>query len=345
MIRISWTTDITDLYISPGIAHIRAKGQKEFTVSFSAKQPMELSQIKAISKIMKIRYVNQSLDTEWDEKSKSIRWLLNESKSISPRKIVEQYPEPLFETLVSNIVDHILLINASADYSTYECETSHIKFKNTLMYQTRIFRFNLRNPGKVVLNYSFLLFNEENLQLTDAKESPFSINPSNGVILPGENSIITVRFSPNEDGQFSHTAVCVMPNLVKESKPLSINLQGHSLRPFCHFELEETDYIRSERRNLDASIPAILPSNTRVIEFSSCGVKVKNTKRFYITNPTNINYEFEWAPDKQFDQRFFRCLTTKGLVLSNKKFEMIFEFIPETIDLKVKLVFYLCYIY
>lgn len=34
----------------------------------------------------------------------------------------------------------------------------------------------------------------------------------------------------------------------------------------------------------------------QVVEFESLGVRVRNTKRFFILNPTSITYEFVWAP-------------------------------------------------
>ena len=40
-----------------------------------------------------------------------------------------------------------------------------------------------------------------------------------------------------------------------------------------------------------------------IIEFESLGTKVKNTKRFYVVNPTAQGYEFEWEPVKE-DRRF-----------------------------------------
>ena len=54
--------------------------------------------------------------------------------------------------------------------------------------------------------------------------------------------------------------------------------------PYCHFELEASDYISSSRRNPDLPGPggappgATLDPNTRVIEFKSTGVDVRNHK-------------------------------------------------------------------
>jgi hydrocephalus-inducing protein len=37
----------------------------------------------------------------------------------------------------------------------------------------------------------------------------------------------------------------------------------------------------------------------RIFEFESLGCKVKNTKRFYIVNPTATGYEFEWRKKEE----------------------------------------------
>ncbi|KAJ3332957.1 hypothetical protein HDU76_012454, partial [Blyttiomyces sp. JEL0837] len=269
IVRVAWTCEIADLTLSPMISHIRAKDQKDFTVSFCAKQPVEFNHSKINCKINKIKYPNTSTEVDWDDKAKSVKWVVSDSKTPTPKKIMEQYPEPSFEMIPSNIADHFVLLKALADYSSYECDTSLVKFKTTFIYQSRIHRFNIRNTGK-------------------------------------------------------------------DTKTLSIKLSGASLRPFCHFELDDCDYISAERRNIDidhnSGVPSILPPNTRVIEFGSCGIKVKNTKRFYIVNTTNLTYDFEWNTDS--DQRVFRCVTPKGTVLPNKKFEIVFEFIPESVLLK-----------
>ena len=68
------------------------------------------------------------------------------------------------------------------------------------------------------------------------------------------------------------------------------------------------------------------------MEFESLGTRVRNTKRFYVLNPTSVNYEFVWQPEEvaRADGREdpFRCLTKRGTILSGKKYEMVFEYIP-----------------
>ena len=75
-----------------------------------------------------------------------------------------------------------------------------------------------------------------------------------------------------------------------------VSLTGRSQRPLCHFDLPACDYL--ERR--PAGLPDIssqvgpLDSSLRVLEFQSLGIRVKNTARFAVVNPTNASYEFAW---------------------------------------------------
>ncbi|CAL1143715.1 unnamed protein product [Cladocopium goreaui] len=70
---------------------------------------------------------------------------------------------------------------------------------------------------------------------------------------------------------------------------------------------------------------------------------VKNTKRFYVMNPTAEPLDFIWQPEVATswagDDECFKCLTKRGTILPNKKregleepkwFEMSFEFSPQS---------------
>ena len=56
-------------------------------------------------------------------------------------------------------------------------------------------------------------------------------------------------------------------------------MDGEAERPICHFELPPTLFREKKKPDLDIKY--------EIIEFESLGTKVKNTKRFYIVNPTN----------------------------------------------------------
>ncbi|KAI9203105.1 uncharacterized protein BJ171DRAFT_600257 [Polychytrium aggregatum] len=344
VLRIIWPEN-TDFVFSPMVAHVRAKGSKEFGISFCPKQPCDYKAVQLACKSIKIRYTGATLESDWDDRSKAIKWTTDRGgkDATAPRKVVETYPEPAYEMAQGAIfTEHVLLVSAFADYCEYECDINAINFKSTLMFQTRVYRFSVKNTGKVVLKYTFGFYTDSGQPVDQAYDDcPFSVVPAGGSIEVGEALVVTVRFAPQDVASYNFTLYGMMPNLHKEQKALVIKVSGESLRPFCHFELSDSDYITGERRNPEVSaangVPVTLEPNTKVVEFGSCGVRVRNTKRFYIVNPTNTTYEFEWTHEAGNDAKVFRCLTPRGIVLSTKKFEMAFEFTPETIELKESL--------
>lgn len=121
-------------------------------------------------------------------------------------------------------------------------------------------------------------------------------------------------------------------NLSPDQAPLSIKLDGVAERPVCHFELTSESLHGDKGKSL-----APIDLKYRTIQFKSLGVKVKNTNRFMVVNTTSHSYDFEWeevegedaAKQSKHEMSAFRCLTPKGTILSGKKFEMVFEYVPD----------------
>lgn len=71
-----------------------------------------------------------------------------------------------------------------------------------------------------------------------------------------------------------------IPNLENGKAGPVVAVRGRSILPFCHFELEESDYLTSGRRRVDlllnnnSSQPPIpfIDRQTRVIEFKAIGL-------------------------------------------------------------------------
>jgi hydrocephalus-inducing protein len=71
-----------------------------------------------------------------------------------------------------------------------------------------------------------------------------------------------------------------IPNLETGKPGPIVAVRGRSILPFCHFELEESDYLTSGRRRIDLLInssstqppPAFIDRQTRVIEFKAIGI-------------------------------------------------------------------------
>ena len=72
---------------------------------------------------------------------------------------------------------------------------------------------------------------------------------------------------------------------------------------------------------------------TKTVECTSLGTHVRSTKRFLVLNPTSVAYAFRWAPVPAAGLAppvpAFRCLTPEGVIAPGKRYDMVFEFVPE----------------
>ncbi|KAI9002678.1 hypothetical protein BC832DRAFT_104056 [Gaertneriomyces semiglobifer] len=324
--------------LKPGVAHIRPKSRKEVTLSLTPSEPCRYDSVPMSMSVAKIKYASQPPDSDWDDQAQLVRWAATDYRNSGPKKSIEQLAEPTYQ-IVSPLGRRTLLAFAFADYANFACDVNEVKFRETLMFQTRVFNMSMKNTGSVALHYNFSFLDEEDEALEPGStDCPFSALPASGMVPAGNIANVTLRFSPLDVGEFYAKILCGMPNLAPQQKPLQVHARGTALRPFCHFEIDDSDYLT--RRNHEASsaslIPGSLDAATKVLEFESCGVRIKNTKRFYLVNPTTLDYAFEWAYESG-DTRLFKCLNPKGLVAAGKKFELIFDYTPESMDLKESL--------
>lgn len=218
-----------------------------------------------------------------------------------------------------------------ADFARYEVETREIFFKPTRMYESRTHTFYVKNTSLITIKYQCkIIMYENNKPVVDP--GYFYITPKMGTLAPNCDENFTVKFTPTEvQSQNERYLIVTIENLEPKSEPLVIELDGEAERPICHFELPNSNY-REKKPDIDSSFS--------IVEFESLGTKVKNTKRFYVVNPTSQGYEFEWKKideDKlpptanAANEGFFKCATQKGICLSGKKFEMVFEYNPDIV--------------
>jgi len=235
-------------------------------------------------------------------------------------------PEPAFQPIEKTEKSVSLKGYAVSDYVKYECATKEILFAPTLMFTSRTYTFNLKNTSLVQMKYTCKLVSAE----TGAYDTGYyHIAPKSGVVNPNCDEPITVKFSPKEvESTNARLLVISIDNLDPEQQKLIIELDGDTERPICHFELPPP--LLKDKKAQDLAQEA----KYNIIELESLGTKVKNVKKFYVVNPTNQGYEFEWTKEveeagKNTYSSFFRCLTPRGTILSGKKYEMIFEYLPD----------------
>ena len=277
-------------------------------------------------------------DAKKDDKGKNVAPEEKQSDEEVNIDIEEVNPEPEI-TIIDKSEKYLpIKLNVISDYAKYECNIKQIKFKPTVMYGTRKFEFNIRNISMTALIYKFNFSNPNpmsNMATTnlltsydktyppqDSAGGAFTISPSHGTIPPQSDEVITITFNPLEVDEFNFRRIlhCIIKDLDPSMKELKIELSGDAERPLCHFEMEGGCH----REN-----------GACISEFESIGMMIKNTVRFFALNPTNQGYEFEWEqPDEDLIpniNKVFRCLTPKGVIYSGKKYEMAFEYIPNSL--------------
>ena len=221
-----------------------------------------------------------------------------------------------------------LKVFAVADDARFSCETSNVAFKATMMLQRRAHVFPLKNDGTARLDFKFTI---------EPDAGPYVVEPAAGTVPAGEEAQIKVIFAPQEVVDCKRTLRCEFlgTKLDEGMEPLVIPLNGKVLRPWCHFELGESDYLSGGRRmpNLPGPSTGAIAAGTKTVECTSLGTHIRNTKRFLVLNPTSVAYAFRWAPVPAAGAAppvpAFRCLTPEGVIAPGKRYDMVFEFVPE----------------
>ncbi len=242
-------------------------------------------------------------------------------------ELVDTIPEPEFSKIEGTDKNVPLKTTLLCDQVRYECPTRTIEFKPTLMYASRSYKLTVKNTSLITLNYNWKIVNSET-GILDA--GPYTIIPKKGSISPGCDDTFIIKFSPVEvEHDFSRILSANIENLSPDMKPLIIEVNGIAERPIVHFELPPSTYKERKEKDMVA-----VDNKYKIIEFDSLGTNIKNTKRFMAVNPTAQGYEFEWEeiPDEHKKLKpMFKCITPKGVILSGKKFEMVFEYTPDNV--------------
>ncbi|UJR14639.1 hypothetical protein I4U23_001632 [Adineta vaga] len=177
--------------------------------------------------------------------------------------------------------------------------------------------------------------------LADVGYVPFMVEPDTGSIAVGASQIFKVKFAPLDINDYQARLICCIPNLETGKPGPIVAVRGRSILPFCHFELEESDYLTAGRRRVDLLVnnstthaPApFIDRQTRVIEFKAVGTGSPLNRSFSVLNPTDQDYTYRWICDDNLDltkQPSFVCRTIQGKIASGKGAIMSFDFSPRS---------------
>ncbi|XP_036044752.1 LOW QUALITY PROTEIN: hydrocephalus-inducing protein homolog [Onychomys torridus] len=372
VVRFEWPL-LATLSFSPQVGHLHPGCSKDVVVTLKSDVPISLKKMYVKCTLSKIMFqVPADQVPDWDDRMRTVKWVdaprNTPGNLTTKRKVIETDPEPAHSMLEENYRELRIQISANVDFASYQCNTSDVFFKETLVYQTRVFEFDLVNTGHVQLEFNWISEDTSRAvsfampenqgssqkdQLsqgtgstldsaldhwTDQCPSPFSVDPSSGVVPVGKTQKLKVKFSPMDIGEFESTLYCQIPNLPSGEQGPMLVTKGRSILPFCHFDLKDSDYISGHRRNPELRGPGAgaLDPNTRVIEFTSVGIGGKNLRTFTILNPTNSTYSFCWTSEETESLQHppaFVCLTEKGVIHPEKKAEVVFQFLPAHLDI------------
>ncbi|XP_013359426.1 PREDICTED: hydrocephalus-inducing protein homolog isoform X2 [Chinchilla lanigera] len=372
VIRFEWPV-LATISFSPQMGHLHPGCAKDIVVTMKSDMPVSLKKMGVkcmLSKIMFQLPADQVPD--WDDRMRTVKWVdvpRNTPGALTTkRKVIETDPEPVHSIVEENHRELRIQISANVDFASYQCQKNDVYFKETLVYQTRVFEFDLVNSGRVQLEFNWGLDDaskavsfakqenqgfpqkEQLSQVTvstmdsgmdhwhDGSLSPFSVEPSSGIVPVGKTQRIKVKFSPLDTGNFESNLFCQIPNLPPGQQGPVLVAKGKSSLPICHFDLKDSDYIRGLQRSSELRVSGTGPldPNTRVIEFNAVGIGGKNLQTFTILNPTNSSYSFCWTSEESESLQnpsAFTCLTEKGYIHPEKKAEIVFQFMPSHLDI------------
>lgn len=219
--------------------------------------------------------------------------------------------EPEFDIIPNFSLENKIKILARIDVPKIILETNQIVFKATKMYGSRVFTFKVTNSSSINIPFECDFFNPR----TSSKDpGPFSVSPSQGLFQKNSSLEFLMRFAPVEfESNCQRILLIKIGNGETEEFEFKISLEGEVHRPICHFELPYT----------------ISDLGEKLIEIETLGINTKVSKKFHVINPTLLGYEFVWCGNTS-KSIGFKCITPKGIILPGKKFEMVFEFSPET---------------
>lgn len=233
----------------------------------------------------------------------------NEPANVEIREAIE---EPEFEMLTPRSFETKIKMLARIDVPKIQLELNSVSFKPTKMFTSRVVCFKAFNNSSINIPFEWEFLNPQNLT-RDA--GAFTISPMTGSILKNSFQEFMIRFSPTVFDANSRRSLMMRFGNYSQVSDVRLELEGEVERPICHFELPfmVTDF------------------GEKLVEIESLGINTKVEKRFYVLNPTSVGYEFMWVSGStsQNQNQNLRCLTPKGVILPNKKFEMHFEFYPD----------------
>uniref|UniRef100_G3VZI4 HYDIN axonemal central pair apparatus protein n=1 Tax=Sarcophilus harrisii TaxID=9305 RepID=G3VZI4_SARHA len=162
-VRFEWPVP-APLRFSPQAGHLHAGCSKDITVTLRSRAAVNLKKSLVKCKLSRIVF-QQPVDQvpDWDNHMRTVKWIDSGKSPNMPakKKVTETDPEPAHTVLEENYQDLDLYISAVIDYASFSSQVKEVNFKDTMVFQTRVFEFDLTNTGAVQLGFTWLLSSDE----------------------------------------------------------------------------------------------------------------------------------------------------------------------------------------
>ncbi|XP_010189967.1 PREDICTED: hydrocephalus-inducing protein homolog, partial [Mesitornis unicolor] len=196
--RFEWLAE-SPFHFSPQVGHLHAGCAKDITVTLKSDVAVAFKMHPVKCRVARIAFqLPPEQVTDWDDCLRTVTWVDTTrdpaAKWPAKKKVIETEPEPAHTVLEKSGREVELRLSAIVDYAEFKLDTDVIQFKETLLFQTRTFTFQLSNSGNVALEYTWMTAVED-----ERAETPFIL--AGKQLLPSQNEC---SFSPTS-GAFVKT--------------------------------------------------------------------------------------------------------------------------------------------
>ncbi|XP_030334371.1 hydrocephalus-inducing protein homolog [Strigops habroptila] len=214
VLRFEWLAE-PPFHFSPQVGHLHAGCAKDITVTLKSDVAVAFKMHPLKCKVMRITFQLPPEEvTDWDDRLHTIKWMdanRDPTATWPVRKVIKTDPEPAHTVLEKSSREVELHLSAVVDYAEFQLDMDMIQFKETLLFQTRTFTFQLSNTGNVALEYTWMA----------AVEDERAVNHMRELLLPNLNGDslsstcgASVKLHPSRwSSQLGHALEHVSPSL------------------------------------------------------------------------------------------------------------------------------------
>ncbi|NWH50429.1 HYDIN protein, partial [Fregata magnificens] len=231
VMRFEWLAG-APFHFSPQVGHLHAGCAKDITVTLKSDFAATFKMHPVKCKVARIAFqLPPEQVTDWDDRLRTVKWVdaTRGPAATWPvkKKVIETDPEPAHTVLEKSSREVELHLSAVVDYAEFKLDTDMIQFKETLLFQTRTFTFQLSNTGNVGLEYTWMA----------AVEDERAVSHTGELLLPSlDGDFVSSTSGASVKLQSSRCSSQLGRALKHVSSSLSSSLNGVSATPLFSVE-------------------------------------------------------------------------------------------------------------